>query len=129
MGAIRLIGAAYASGTPTQVVHYLYDAEGRWIGENVLNGSGDGQIDHETRFVYDGNQIVLDLDRDVSGATTLGPSDLSHRYLWGPAVDQIFADEQITTAGQAGMLSLPLTDNLGKRARRGANERNDDRSR
>ena len=102
-------GAAYASGTPTQVVDYLYDAEGRWIGENILNGSG--AVDEQERFVYDGNQIVLEFDKASSG--TVAASDLSHRYLWGPAVDQILADEQIATAGQAGNVVLPLTDNQG----------------
>ena len=42
------------------MVDYLYDAEGRWMGENVENGAG--AITHETRFVYDGNQIVLQFD-------------------------------------------------------------------
>ncbi len=129
-------------GAPTQVVTYLYNAEGRWIGENVANGSG--VITHETRFVYDGNQIVLQFDYsplppgegqgegDSSQDLQMTNADLSHRYLWGPAVDQILSDEQLSPhpsgEGQGegdsgegegynvsapGTLVLPLTDNVG----------------
>ena len=56
----------------------LSDAENRWIGESI-DSNGDGQIDHETRFAYDGNQIVLESDKHGSGDVT--GSDLSHRYL------------------------------------------------
>jgi hypothetical protein len=62
-----------------------------WIGENI-DSNGDGQIDHEIRFAYDGNQIVLEFEKDGSG--TLDASNLSHRYTWLPnAVDQLMADE------------------------------------
>ncbi len=38
---------------------------------------------------------------------------MSHRYLWGPAVDQLFADEQPTSTGSAGNVLWALGDNLG----------------
>ena len=63
---VQVTHRATYGGTPTQMVVYLYDAEGRWIGENIENGSG--VITHETRFVYDGNQIVLQFDEDLSAA-------------------------------------------------------------
>ena len=40
-------------------------------------------------------------------------SDLSHRYLWGPAVDQILADESVDSLTSAGDILWPLTDHLG----------------
>ena len=40
-------------------------------------------------------------------------SDVSHRYLWGPHVDQLFADEQVTTTGSAENAIWTLGDNLG----------------
>jgi len=40
-------------------------------------------------------------------------SDVSHRYLWGQAVDQLLADEQPTSAGTAGNILQALGDNLG----------------
>jgi RHS repeat-associated protein len=132
--------AAYGDA-PTQAVTYSYDAENRWIGETVING--DGSV-HTTAFGYDPGagggggagtgQIVLQFDKDVPSATgsasALTVNDLSHRYLWGPAVDQILADEQVSPlprgegqgeGGQGGGYNLtqpgtvvwPLTDNLG----------------
>ncbi|MGA2616993.1 MAG: RHS repeat-associated core domain-containing protein [Thermoguttaceae bacterium] len=108
-------------GAPTQIVDYLYDAENRWIGETI---SVPGQAPHQVRFVYDGNQIVLEFDKDGSGVAT--GADLSHRYLWQPnAVDQILADEQLSPLppgegqgegvpiSQPGTVVFPLTDNLG----------------
>ena len=109
-------------GDPTQVVDYLYDVENRWIGENIFTGG----TEHQIRFAYDGNEIVLQFDKDGSGA--LDASNLSHRYLWQPnAVDQLMSDEQLSalpsgggqggTAGynlsQPGNVVLTLGDNQG----------------
>ncbi|REJ64954.1 MAG: RHS repeat-associated core domain-containing protein [Planctomycetota bacterium] len=40
-------------------------------------------------------------------------ADLTNRYLWANAVDQILADEQVTTLSSAGDVYWPLTDNQG----------------
>ena len=106
---VEVTTAATYGGALTQTVVYLYDAEGRWIGENIENGSG--VVTHETRFVYDGNQIVLQFDANGGGTMTV--ADLSHRYLWGPATDQLLSDEQVTSISEPGTLVLPLTDNVG----------------
>ena len=58
--------------------------------------------------MYDGNQIVMRFAADASG--TLGASNLKDRYLWGPAVDQLLADEQVTSLGSAGTVSWAFTD-------------------
>ncbi len=42
-----------------------------------------------------------------------GNGDLSNRYLYGPAVDQILADEQLDSLTTPGDVLWPLTDNLG----------------
>jgi hypothetical protein len=71
---------ATAAGPATSIVDYLYDAENRWIGENI-DSTGDDQIDHEIRFAYDGDQIVLEFDKDVvDNNAIVGATDLSHRY-------------------------------------------------
>ena len=104
---------------------YLYDAEGRWLGENVENGAG--AVVQETRFIYDGDEIVLQFDCSPlpsgegqgegssggTGSATMTAADLSHRYLWGPAVDQLLSDEQVSSVSEPGTLVLPLTDNVG----------------
>jgi hypothetical protein len=72
--------ATYAdvvANTPPQVADYLYDGENRWIGENIFTSGGE----QETRFAYDGDQIVLEFDKDVvDNNAIVGATDLSHRY-------------------------------------------------
>jgi RHS repeat-associated protein len=118
---------ATEGGSPTEVVDYLYDVENRWIGENIFSplpsgeGQGEGFTEHQIRFAYDGNEIVLQFDKDGSG--TLDASNLSHRYLWQPgAVDQLMSDEQLSgsVGGQggydlttAGKVVFTLGDNQG----------------
>jgi RHS repeat-associated protein len=55
--------------------------------------------------VYDNGQVVLQFEKTGTGSLAAG--DLSNRYLWGPAVDQLFADEQ------DGEVLWALTDQLG----------------
>ncbi len=100
-----------------RAVDYLYDVENRWIGRD-LDSDADGIIDTRTRFAYDGNQIALQFDRAL--APTDDPTDpltidhLSHRYLWNPAaVDQLMADEHVTTPDSPGTILWPLADHLG----------------
>ncbi len=132
---VRVTERDEAGGDPTQVVDYLYDVENRWIGENI-DEDGDGTIDRQLRFVYDGTQIVLQFETEGEGAVT--GEDLSHRYLWqANAVDQLLADEQLLpspvygrgaggegdpTTGETttaydqstpGQVLWPLTDHLG----------------
>jgi len=113
-----------------------------WIGENIDLG-GDGEIDRILGFVYDGDQVVLQFEREVTGEglTTGSPlpmgegqgegvlsmADLGHRYLWQPnAVDQLMADEALSPLpvgegqgeggydlSQPGTVVLPLSDQQG----------------
>lgn len=102
--------ASYVAQTPDQVVDYAYDYQNRLVGK-VLDADGDGTIDSSSRYVYDGNQIVLQFDK--SGTGSASASDLSHRYLWGPAVDQLLADEHVGSLQTPGGVVWPLTDQLG----------------
>jgi RHS repeat-associated protein len=88
-----------------QVVEQTYDYQNRWV-RSQIDADGDEDFDSERFFAYDGNQIVLDFAGDAA-------SDLSHRYLWGPAVDQILADESVDSLAAAGDVLWPLTDHLG----------------
>ncbi len=85
----------YSGGAVTKTVDYSYDALNHLIGRKVTAGGTTDQ----RYFVYDGDQMVLVLDQ--TGAVT-------NRYLWGAAVDEILADEQV-----GGELLWTLTDNLG----------------
>jgi RHS repeat-associated protein len=106
---VEVIDRASAGGAITQDVPYTYDAENRWIGESV---SIPGQAVRDTSYAYCGNQIVLQFDGTFS-TTPLTVANLSHRYLWGPAVDQILAGEQVTDPSTPGNVLLPLTNFVG----------------
>jgi RHS repeat-associated protein len=60
----------------------------------------------------DGGNVVLDfVDPDGSGAQAIA---MSKRYLYGEAVDQLFAQEDLSkTLGDAARNLWPLVDNLG----------------
>ncbi len=69
-----------------------------------MDDNGDGQFDRAERYAYDGKQIVIQFD---------GLGNLTHRYLYGTAVDQVLADEQVNDAGGTSNILWPLADNLG----------------
>ena len=112
-------------GPATQIVEHTYDYLNRWVARAV-DSDGDGPLGSvDTYFVYDGTpgdvsldraavttdqvgQIVLQFDDDAQGAP-----QLTHRYLWGPAVDQILADEAVTSLATPGDVLWPLPDHLG----------------
>lgn len=90
----------------------LHDPLDRLIGRAV-DSDGNGTIDEQTAFVHEGDQIALQFDK--TGTGNLAASDLSHRYLWGPAVDMLLADEQVDDLFDAtdNETLWALTDNLG----------------
>lgn len=97
----RLTKIAYKnnSGTITKQVDYTYDVFGRRILKEVdADGAGAG-LSVTTEYMYDGEDILLALDDS---------GDVTNRYLHGPAVDQILADEQV-----GDEVLWPLADNLG----------------
>ena len=112
-------------GPATQVVEHTYDYLNRWVARAV-DSDGDGPLGSvDTYFVYDGTPGAVSLDRaavttDNVGQIVLqfdddaqGDPQLTHRYLWGDAVDEILADEQVTDLLTAGEILWPLTDHLG----------------
>ena len=113
------------TGPATQIVEHTYDYLNRWVARAV-DSDGDGSLGFEdTYFVYDGTPGAVSLDRsavttDNVGQIVLqfdedaqGDAQLTHRYLWGPAVDQILADEAVTSLATPGDVLWPLPDHLG----------------
>lgn len=95
-----------SGGTVLKTVDQAYDVNNQWVRSTYdSNGPTSGGIS-DRFFIYDGSQIALEFDNTAG-------SDVSHRYLWGPNVDQLFADEQVTSTGSAGSVIWPLTDHLG----------------
>ena len=94
----------------TQQVEYDYDVQGRRIAKYV-DDNGDGTFDQAEKYVYDhsgktdpATGVPLDdvvLVFDISNT-------LTDRYLNGPAIDQLFADEDAV-----GDILWGLTDHQG----------------
>jgi RHS repeat-associated protein len=83
-----------ASDVQLQKVTYAYDAFNRLVSRTLQVGQGSATSGY---FVYDGTQMMLVLEANGT---------VQQRTLWGPAVDQILADENA-----AGDLYWMLTDN------------------
>ena len=92
----------------------LYDMFNNLIGRTYTNFS-DSSLDTAQYFVYDGTNMVLAFN---------GSQQLTDRYLSGPAVDQVLADEHFVagSSGESGNNGLPrsagttylsLADNQG----------------
>ena len=78
-----------------QTVTYEYDGLDRRIRRTVANGAGT--VTDKQRFLYDTNaidpsfdEVVIVLDELVSGESY---QKVDHRYMNGPDIDQVFADE------------------------------------
>ena len=112
-----------AQGTVTQVVEYVYDVFDRRIGRKLDTTAPFNMADavieryvldhiHNGLVSADGGNVVPDfVDPDGSGAQ---PMALSRRYLYGEAVDQLFAQEDLSkTLGDAARNLWPLVDQLG----------------
>jgi len=96
-----------SAGTETQRVEFAYDAFDRRIAKAVDTDVTDGVDAAITNFVYDREDVILDFvdDDGVGGAN---PPALDKRYLHGPAIDQILAQE-----GGTGNTAWYLADHLG----------------
>ena len=71
-------------------IDYRYDMFQNLIGRTATTYETDGVTVANTsteRYVYDGNNAVFAFN---------GSDQLTDRYLWGPAVDQLLADENYT---------------------------------
>ena len=81
----------------TQEIDYTYDMFNNLIGRVDTTYNYDGSIATQTaaRCVYDLSAGNMVLAFDGTGA-------LTDRFLWGPATNQILADEQVTSTSTPG---------------------------
>ncbi|MCO6459521.1 MAG: hypothetical protein J5I93_29765 [Pirellulaceae bacterium] len=92
-----------AQGTQEQRVEFVYDALNRRIAKTVADANGDTAW----HFAYDRDELLLEFVDD-DGVAGGGAPQLARRYLHGPAVDQVLADEDA-----AGNVRWLLSDHLG----------------
>jgi len=100
--------AHWQAADPDWRVEYAYDAFDRRIVRRA-DADGDGQFDTQRFDVYDGAHVVLRLDDQGRP---------SRRMLYGPAVDQVLAEERLDYDAESGELVSdsvlwPLADHLG----------------
>jgi YD repeat-containing protein len=89
-----------STGTITKQVNFTYDALNRRI-VKAADPDGTGPLPTTTeRFIYDRDHIKLVFD---------GSNTLTRRYLHGPSIDQILADEDVVPK----QISWPLSDHQG----------------
>ncbi len=90
-----------AQGAVIETVDIEYDLFDRKIEKTVTPQVGPASL---LQYVYDGDHLALRFEN----------GNLAARYLYGPAVDQILAEERVDVAtGQTSNLYWPLTDNQG----------------
>ena len=94
-------------GQPIKEINYTYDYQNRLVERDVTVGTAD-----HAYYVHQGDNIALELDGLQSG-------DLTHRYLWGAAVDQLLADDQrggelLWTLGDHEQTIRSVIDNTGR---------------
>jgi RHS repeat-associated protein len=95
----RLIHVSeYDGDHELEIVDYVYDAFNQLIAERTNEPFSEGES--SAVFVHDGGQVVLQFDK--AGTGDLVASDLTHRYLWGQAVDQLLTDENVVSLEDAG---------------------------
>jgi RHS repeat-associated protein len=112
----RLINVTeYEESEAIRGVSYSYDALNQLVSraEWYHDGSNEKSI-----FVHDDGQIVLQFHEGALGSIQVGDletDDLSHRYLWGPEVDQLLAEEHVEDLFSAvdNETLWALTDQLG----------------
>jgi RHS repeat-associated protein len=101
-----------ASNGEINRVEYAYDGDDHMIRRQVFLG-GSSTPSLQQVFAYSDGQITLQFEKTGGGALTR--TDLAHRYLWGPAVDELLADEDINSLTNAAQNTVlwPLSDHLG----------------
>jgi len=82
-------------GEDVRWIDYSYDAANQLISraEAYFDGSNENSI-----FVYEDGQIVFEFHEEILGSVLVGDleaQDLLRRLLWGPAVDQLLAEEHV----------------------------------
>jgi RHS repeat-associated protein len=88
-------------------VDYAYDFLNQLIRRTLDDDGAGPNAATDEFFSNQGGQITL----QFGGSTA---SNLSHRFVWNPAaIDQLLADETVTSLSTAGTVLYPLADHLG----------------
>lgn len=90
----RLVEIIEGVGDPEFRLAYDYDTFNRRVARSMTVTSDGGEEEVSTttaeKFIYDGDHVVLDFFKPDGGSF-----GLARRYLYGPAVDQVLAQENV----------------------------------
>ena len=97
-----------SAGVETRSIEYRYDLLNRLVLRRLdSNGAATSGGGSDLWLAgYDGISPTLAL-------SSLSSTAVTNRYLWGPGVDFLLADEQVTTTSSPGNTLWPLGDHLG----------------
>jgi RHS repeat-associated protein len=100
---VSVIDRPSEGANSTQEVTYQYDYQNRLVRKNLDPDGASGYATmHQTAFVYDGIETLMQFEKDGTG--DIATSGLSHRYLYGAAVDQVLADEVVDNGAAEDVL-------------------------
>jgi RHS repeat-associated protein len=95
-----------SAGAIVRQVNYQYDAFNRLVRrDHDADGAGAGTATSQYWIYDEGINAVLQFDGSSA-------SNLSHRYLWSNHVDDLVADEQVTSLSTGGNALWGLKDHL-----------------
>ena len=105
-------------GTPTQIGRLPLRCRGALDRREHRERLRRGHARDPLRLRWQPDRLAV---RREAAAVQMTNADLSHRYLWGPAVDQLLSDEQIApqSSGQGYNVSTPGTRRLAAYGQRG----------
>jgi RHS repeat-associated protein len=90
----------------TKTVDQSYDFQNQWVRRTVDSDGPGPAAPADTFFSYFDGQVQVQYDGSAD-------TDLSHRYLWADGVDQLLADETVTSLTAPGTVQYPLGDQIG----------------
>jgi len=101
---VEIVTRNTAGGAVTSRVQYQYDPLDQRVGKDI-DATGDGTFEKRERFIHE--------DGEVLAVVNISWQRLN-RYLHGPLVDQVLAEEVVNPAnGQATQVNWLLGDHLG----------------
>lgn len=102
-----------SGGSVTHDVDYTYDIFNHRIVKTIdADGAGSGTATKEV-YIYDGLREEMGNAGDHILFAFDESDDLIDRFLYGASVDQILAQEEVTSTSSAGDVLWALSDNLG----------------